>query len=104
MRKGLKADAAPHQAGAWRGRTWPAGAKEEWGRKFRMAATCLTRRMLVASPAAVLPLPRGARAQEVWPTRPVRVVVPFAAGGSTDILARLVSQLELTRFRGRPEA
>lgn len=36
-------------------------------------------------------LPTGATAQSDWPSQPVRVVVPFGAGGAADTLARLIS-------------
>lgn len=36
-----------------------------------------------------------------FPTRPLRIVVPYAAGGSTDVLARLVGQ-KLTAVLGQP--
>ena len=56
----------------------------------------LNRRSLLRGAAALgaLPLlPRLARADTGnWPTRSVKFVVPFAAGGTTDILARLVAQ------------
>lgn len=39
---------------------------------------------------AGLALPALARAQD-WPARPIRVVLPFAAGGSSDVAARLLA-------------
>jgi tripartite-type tricarboxylate transporter receptor subunit TctC len=62
----------------------------------------LRRRFLhLATGAAVLPgVSRIAKAQ-AYPTRPVRVLVGFAAGGPTDILARLIGQW-LSQRLGQP--
>ena len=43
----------------------------------------------------------AARAADVWPTRPVRIVVPFTPGGSTDILGRAIAR-ELQETLGQP--
>ena len=47
--------------------------------------------MKIGRRAAVL-LPMAAGAQENWPSRPVRMVIPYPPGGPTDILGRIVSQ------------
>jgi tripartite-type tricarboxylate transporter receptor subunit TctC len=61
--------------------------------RFTLPPLLGARRALVAgllSAAAALALP--AHAQTDWPTRPVRIVVPFAAGGTTDLTARIVAE------------
>lgn len=48
-----------------------------------------------------LPWAAPATAQDRWPTKPVRMVVPFAPGGSTDVVARMVGQ-KLAVLWGQP--
>lgn len=57
---------------------------------------------LAAASAVILPLPTRAQPQ-TWPTRPVRMVVNFPAGGPLDILARQVAGF-LTNRLGQPFA
>ena len=53
--------------------------------------TCLDRRAVLA---AALALPAAARAQPpaYWPDRPVRIVIPFGAGGPIDSIGRLLAE------------
>ena len=56
------------------------------------------RTVLTTGLATVLPL--GARAQAAWPRQSIRFVVPFAPGGTSEIVARTVAH-ELTRQLGQ---
>lgn len=50
------------------------------------------RRSLIALTAAGLAAPTILRAQGNWPERPIRLIVPWPPGGSTDTIARLFQQ------------
>ncbi|NUJ50343.1 tripartite tricarboxylate transporter substrate binding protein, partial [Escherichia coli] len=49
------------------------------------------RRRLLAAAAACALLP-GLAAAQAFPGKPITIIVPFAAGGTTDILARIIAQ------------
>jgi tripartite-type tricarboxylate transporter receptor subunit TctC len=56
-------------------------------------------RVLAALAALTAVAPQASHAQQ-WPNRPIRMIVPFAAGGSTDVAARLVGE-HLSRALGQ---
>lgn len=60
------------------------------------------RRSVLASIAAVGAFAAtGARAQANWPDHPVRIIVPYPAGGSTDVLSRILGE-RMKEIFGQP--
>jgi len=56
--------------------------------------------MALAAAMLAAPTPE-ALAQAKYPSRPIRILIPFAAGGGTDVVARIVGQ-QLTEQVGQP--
>jgi tripartite-type tricarboxylate transporter receptor subunit TctC len=53
----------------------------------------MIRRTLLAAAAATLALLSGpALAQDVWPSKPVKIIVPFPPGGTSDVMARMAGE------------
>ncbi len=64
----------------------------------------MTRRrtlLLATALAAPAVLPGFAKAQGAFPNRPITIIVPFAAGGPTDVVTRLVAEV-MARDLGQP--
>jgi len=52
----------------------------------------------LAAGAAVLPFAPHVASAQAYPTRPVHIIVGFAAGGPADVVARLIAQWLSERF------
>ena len=59
----------------------------------------LSRRAILT--ALALALGTGSAFAQTWPSKPIRLVIPFPAGGSTDIVGRLIAD-KLTQSLGQP--
>src|SRR5262245_755176 len=63
-------------------------------RSFASPRTTGRRSLLAAAFAA----PFAARAETTWPSKPIRIVVPFNPGGPIDALARVIAEGLAARF------
>jgi len=61
----------------------------------------LTRRQLLLAGASLAALQAGTAMAAPWPTQPLRLIVPYPAGGVNDVVARLFGE-RLARHLGQP--
>ena len=66
-----------------------------------MRKNILTLSSVLQAAVLALGLAGGNAMAQAWPSRPISLIVPFPAGGTTDVLARAVG-LELSRSLGQP--
>src|SRR5512147_3261321 len=59
------------------------------------------KRLMAVLLAALMLSTGAAMAQDKYPSRPVKVIVPYAPGGATDIVARIVGD-EFQKVTGQP--
>ena len=57
---------------------------------------CLSLARLVLSTMVFISLPSVAQSNDAWPSKPIRFVVPYVAGGASDITVRSIAQLLTT--------
>jgi tripartite-type tricarboxylate transporter receptor subunit TctC len=67
----------------------------------RLSALGATSTLGTVGAAAATLISPAAKADTGWPSRPIRLVVPYPAGGSSDIIARLISR-QLGEALGQP--
>jgi tripartite-type tricarboxylate transporter receptor subunit TctC len=58
------------------------------------------RRTFIGAAASVASLPLASLAQDAWPSKPLKIISPFPAGGTSDVMARLVAE-PLTKELGQ---
>src|SRR5882757_7004107 len=61
----------------------------------------LPKRLILALVLALTLMPGSSRAEDSYPARPIRLIVGFAAGSSSDVAARIVSN-KLGQNLGQP--
>jgi len=58
-------------------------------------------KVIAAALAAILLLPQAEARAQAYPSKPIRLVLPFGAGSATDALSRITAQ-ELEQTLGQP--